>query len=283
MADRVLVTGAAGFIGAHLVERLRDLGGFDVEVMDKAWGSSTADFALLERTIALFRPQSIVHLGANCSSQISLRDPFADFEDNAIGTFNVAEAARRAGGIPVVFNSTAKVHPGGDGRVPPYGLSKRVGEDYLRLYGSLYGLPYVINRPSSVYGPGQNASDDGGWFGWFALASLTGQQITLVGDGSQSRDVLYIDDHVDLLVDQITHFDLYEGATYDFGGGAANEVSLNELLAELDYHNTRTMPRLPGDIQRLVCDNALVTAVNGWEPTTHWSEGLKRTLEYYRG
>lgn len=280
--QRVLVTGTAGFIGSHLVRRLTG-DGHAVQVMDKAFGSTTADFPLLERTLALFGPDVIVHLGANCSSQISLREPMADFEDNAVGTFNVAEAARRAGGVPVVFNSTAKVHPGVDGRVPPYGLSKRVGEDYLALYADLFSLPVVINRPSSVYGPGQDASEDGGWFGWFIRASLTGGQITLVGDGTQSRDVLYVDDHVDLLVDQVVNFDLYAGGTYDIGGGPANEVSLNELLVELDYNNVRTAPRLPGDLQRVVNDNELVTAVNGWTPLTHWSEGLKRTLEHYRG
>lgn len=273
---RVLLTGGLGFIGGHLADRLDN-----VEIMDKKNGTSTVDFELLSKTVESYKPDIIVHLGANCSSQISLREPLTDFQDNVIGTINVLEIARLHN-LPVIFNSTMKVFQGDDGVIPPYGRSKQVGEDYIKTFHDVYGLEYVINRPSSVYGPRQDASEDGGWFTWFIKASVENKPVTLFGDGTQSRDVLYVQDCVDLLIDQIENFDKYKNDDYTFGGGLENEVSLNELLEELDYTNIRRSDRLKGDVQRFVCDNVKVSSVNGWKANTHWKEGLNATISYCR-
>lgn len=279
--QRVLVSGSAGFIGSHLCDRLAARG-YEVRGMDKKTGSSTADFAGLSRTVAEFSPDLIVHLGANCSSQISLRDPMTDFSDNVVGTFNVCEVARLHGGIPIIFNSSMKIYPGEDGIVAPYGQSKQVGEYYLRMYAKLYGVPFIINRPSSVCGPRQDGSEDGGWFTWFIRASLTNQPVVLFGDGTQSRDVLYIDDHIDLLLEQVSDFQRFANDDFDFGGGLANELSLNDLLDALDYHNTSTAPKLLGDMQRFVCDNVKIGTVSAWRPKIGWRDGMQRTIEYFR-
>ncbi|WP_141746063.1 NAD-dependent epimerase/dehydratase family protein, partial [Streptomyces sp. EN27] len=189
---------------------------------------------------------------------VSLGDPGWDFHHNAVGTFNVCQAARAAGNIPVIYTSTVKVHPGADGKVAPLGLSKRIGEDYLRLYDDLYGLPSVILRPSTVYGPGQDGTAESGWVTWFLRALYNRQQITVHGDGTQSRDILHIDDFTTLLVDIAENFDDYRSAEpYDVGGGAENELSLLDLL-KLWEADTGTRPdvvhdeRLPGDLQRVV-------------------------------
>lgn len=276
---RVLVSGGAGFIGSHLVARLRTAG-HHLHVCDKRRGTPTTDMPALQRTLRSFEPQRIVHLGASCSTAVSLANPARDFGDNAIGTFNVAEAARQAGGVPVLYVSTVKVHPGADGLIAPLGLSKRVGEDYLRLYGDLYGLPWIIDRPSTVYGPGQDGSPEAGWVTWFLRACLERKPITINGDGTQSRDILHIDDMVSLLVDQVEHFDDYAGHTWDVGGGPDNEVSLNELLAGLKYSNYTHGDRLPGDLQRVVTDNGPVSAVLGWKPTVGWRDGVRETLDW---
>lgn len=274
---RILLTGAMGFMGQHLHQRLLTAG-HRVYPMDKKLGNPTSKpEAFPTQAIDL-----IVHLGANCSSQISLRDPATDFTDNALGTFNVCEFARKQGSIPIVFNSTMKVYPGEDGIIPPYGTSKLVGEMYLRLYGRVYGLPYVINRPSSVYGPLQDGSDDGGWVTWFIRAALTGQTINLYGDGSQSRDILYIDDCIDMLTDEVKHFEKYRKQEIDWGGGADNELSLNELLDILDYHKVEYKPRLQGDVQRFIVDNTKASAINGWRPKVSAPEGVQKTISWFR-
>lgn len=306
---RVLVTGAAGFIGSRLGPALR-LAGHYVQGIDKArfapldlptdvtdgvGGLSTVNLRRLDALLAVEAVAGamdvIVHLGAQCSTARSLVDPLGDFVDNALGTVNVAEAARRAGGVPVVFTSTCKVTAGHDGRVAPLGMSKSTAEQYLWLYRDLYRVPSVVLRPSTVYGPGQDGTSEAGWFTWFARAALSGQRIEVAGDGSQSRDVLYIDDMVALLVDVVEHVAeyvaglgdprIYEQA-YEVGGGPGNEVSLTGLLDELGYHNTVSVPRPPGDLQRVVTNNAAVSAVRGWVPTVGWRDGLARTLEWLK-
>ena len=281
---KVLVTGAAGFIGSHLVRQL-DARGHTVTAADKRHGHPTTDLDAFTRTVEAGEPEVIVHLGASCSTSVSLADPATDFHDNAVGTFNVAEAARRAGGIPVLFTSSVKVHPGPDGLIAPLGQSKLVGEQYLRLYGDLYGLPHVILRPSTVYGPGQDGSPEAGWVTWFLRAFWGRKQITVHGDGTQSRDVLYIDDFARLLVDIVENFDAYQSRTYDVGGGPDNELGLLDLLHAWET-DTGVRPdvvhdeRLPGDLQRVVTDNTAISSVRGWIPTTNWLDGVRQTLAW---
>jgi nucleoside-diphosphate-sugar epimerase len=281
---RVLVTGAAGFIGRHLVNALAAAGHIPVGI-DRRWGQSTADRVALDRVMRAHPVELIVHLGAQCSTARSLTDPVGDFVDNALGTVEVCEASRLAGGIPIVFTSTCKVIPGHDDRVAPLGMSKQIAEDYLGLYERLFNVPYVTLAPSTVYGPGQQASPEYGWVTWFAKAALTGQQIRVAGDGSQSRDILFLDDFVTLLVDIVEHFQAYRAHSdsFDVGGGPANEVSLVGLLNELDYHNTVSVPRPMGDLQRVVSANSWLTDVRGWKPTVGWRDGLARTVEWLKG
>ncbi|MEH0586244.1 NAD-dependent epimerase/dehydratase family protein [Streptomyces sp. B21-106] len=281
----ILVTGAAGFIGSHLVRALTRRG-HTVSTMDKREGTPTTDTSALAVVTTFCKPDVVVHLGASCSTAVSLTDPERDFRDNAVGTFNVAEVARAAGNIPVVYTSTVKVHPGADGKIAPLGLSKRVGEDYLRLYGDLYGLPSVILRPSTVYGPGQAGTAEAGWVTWFLRALYQRRQITIHGDGTQSRDVLFIDDFTRLLVDIAENFtDYRRPEPYDVGGGPDNELSLLDLLGlwETDTGNRPNVihdARLPGDLQRVVTDNTSINQVRGWAPTTDCFTGIRQTLAW---
>lgn len=276
---KIMVTGSSGFIGSHLMDRLIKVGHL-VYSLDKSEGTSTSDFSNLEPYLEC-DVDLIVHLGANCSSQISLRDPSTDFTDNVIGTFNICEFSRLKGSIPIIFNSTMKIYPGEDGIIPPYGLSKRIGEMYLREFGKLYEIPFIINRPSSVYGPRQNGSEDGGWLTWFIRASLSNRHIKLFGDGTQSRDVLYIDDHIDLLLEEIEQFEKFRNEDFDFGGGKDNEIDLNSVLDFLEYSNFSLAPKLAGDVQRFVCDNRKLKSYSDWNPKIGWREGIERTTKYF--
>ncbi len=275
---RILISGDKGFIGSRIALALAALG-HQVRGMDKKDGRSTADFAGLDRIVSEFKPGLILHLGASCSTRISIEKPRMDFEDNALGTMNVAEVARLHGNIPVLYTSTVKVSPGADGKIAPLGLSKRVGEDYLNAYRRLYGLPTVILQPSTVYGPGQKGDRNLGWVSHFVRCAVDGSQIVVYGSGEQTRDILYIDDFVRLLVDASQNFEDYEGQTYPVGGGAENEISLNELLRHLGLNQYTRQPAIPTDLDRVVTDNTAISAVNGWEPTTHWKSGVAKTKE----
>jgi nucleoside-diphosphate-sugar epimerase len=283
---KVLVTGATGFIGTRLVTQL-EARGHTVTPVDKRSGLSTSDYDSFLRLVDQAQPDIIAHLGANCSTSRSLTDPAYDFHHNAIGTFNVAEAARRNGNTPVIYTSTVKVKPGADGRLTPLGLSKTVGEEYLTLYGDLYGLRHIILRPSTIYGPGQDGSPEAGWVTWFLRAYLDQQQITIHGNGTQSRDILHVDDFTTLLVDMVERFPEYGGfpqmgRTYDVGGGPENEVSLRALLSLLGHHDVVHDERLPGDLQRVVTDNTTISAVRGWQPRVPWKDGVLATLDHMR-
>lgn len=277
---KILVTGHLGFMGQHLIKRLESMG-HQTFGLDKKNYSSTSEWYNLEGLVGSDY-EMIVHLGANCSSQISLREPAVDFKDNVVGTFNVCELSRLCGGIPIIFNSTMKVYPGEDGIIPPYGISKQIGEMYLKLFNQLYDIPYVINRPSSVYGPLQDGSDDGGWVTWFIKAKLTNQKINLYGDGTQSRDILYIDDCIDMLVDEVMNFEKYKGHIIDWGGGIDNELSLNQLLDHIDYHNVEYKPKLRGDVQRFIVDNTKASKINDWKPKVNCIDGVDKTLEWFK-
>ena len=271
---RLLITGHQGFIGTHLFKKIKqDHSDIELIGIDKKSGFDITDY---ERLMTLQHVDLIVHLAATCSSAKSITDPKSDFTDNVIGTFNVCELAKKhkAG---IIYSSSCKVQPNEKGSRAPYGLSKYVGELYIQEYAKDFNIEFVINRPGTVYGPGQVASAESGWLTWFIQASTKGQKITINGDGKQTRDVLFIDDFVKILEDQIINFQLYKGEVYDIGGGSENEVSLLEVLAYLKYKNYDFGPERIGDVKHFVSDNKKITSVNGWKPKIGWKKGIEIT------
>ncbi len=140
----------------------------------------------------------------------------------------------------------------------------------------MYGVDYLTNRPGTIYGPGQDCSPESGWLSWFVRASREKLPITIYGDGKQSRDVLWVEDYVDLLVDQINNWKKYHMRTYEVGGGEENEVTLLQVLKFLKYKNYAFAPERLGDMKRFVSDNNFVSSVNGWKPAMGWKEGVKK-------
>jgi UDP-glucose 4-epimerase len=280
---KVLVTGSAGFIGSALMDALVERG-HAVRGMDKTRGMSTALPGMVRSVVRGLEPDMVVHAGASCSGQLSLREPEVDFVDNVVGTFNLLEALREwSPPTPVIFMSTMKIEKGEDGNVTPYGVGKAIGETYVELYHKLYGVPYIVNRPSSVYGPGQGGTEDGGWVTHFIRQAIRGEPIRLWVPETNSRDVLYIDDMVSLLVDQVENFELYANRDYTFGGGPDNELSIATLLKWLDAREfVEHVPAIPGDIARVVNQNVEINAVNGWYPRKPWPWGVSATYEWIR-
>ncbi len=330
---RALIAGGAGFIGSNLAERWLSRG-WKVTVLDNfsrpgseenaAWlaarhappalrvlRASVLDRQALRRAVE--DAEVIVHLAGQVAVTTSLAEPFRDFCDNALGTLNVLEAARRFGRDPIVlYASTNKVYgPLGALRVveeatryvvperpfgidethpldlaSPYACSKGCGDVYARDYARSYGLRTVVFRQSCVYGPRQFGVEDQGWVAWFLRAALAGRAITVYGNGKQVRDLLYIDDLLDAYDAAIERIGAVAGGVFNIGGGPANATSvwvefepqLSTLVGR--QVEARQAPPRPGDQRYYVSDTRRATAALGWRPTTPIADGLERLLRW---
>jgi CDP-paratose 2-epimerase len=255
----------------------------------------------------------VVHLAGQTAVTTSVVDPRSDFEDNALGTFNALEAARHAGTHPVfLYASTNKVYGGmvdvavvaqGSRYVyrdfplgipetqpldfhSPYGCSKGAGDQYVRDYARIYGLPTVVLRQSCIYGPRQMGVEDQGWVAWFIIAAITGQSITIYGDGRQVRDVLFVDDLLDVYDVAIAHIDVAAGRVYNVGGGVAHAMSVwaefGPLLERLMGHSipvSRADWR-PGDQRVYVSDIRKAERELEWRPCVGVDEGIQRLYDW---
>ena len=246
----------------------------------------------------------------------SVADPRADFEINALGTFNVLEAVRTAaGGRPaVLYSSTNKVYGNlehvrvveRDGRYAyedrpygvdetepldfhsPYGCSKGAGDQYVRDYARIYGLKTVTFRQSCIYGTRQFGIEDQGWIAWFCVAATLGQPFTIFGDGKQIRDTLWVGDLIDAYERALERIDAVRGEVFNIGGGPANTLSLRELVATLDRAFGRPLDPAfadwrPGDQRVFVADIRKAERALGWKPTVSTPVGVDRLLAWVRG
>lgn len=334
MKKSILITGGAGFIGVNAARRFADLGS-SVTVLDNLSRKGTdinlryleeryagkvnvvkadirTDIQILEKCAN--EHDVILHLAAQVAVTTSVTDPRTDFDINALGTFNVLEAARGAQTMPVVlYASTNKVYGGlehmpvtehGD-RVAfadgsrgvteecpldfhsPYGCSKGAADQYVRDYARLYGMKTVVFRQSCIYGPHQLGIEDQGWVAWFLIAALFGRDVTVYGTGKQVRDLLYVDDLVDLYVRAVDNIDAVSGEVFNAGGGAANSLSLLEFLAVINGPLGLSMKWThsdwrPGDQPIFISDNTKAKTMLGWEPTMDTDTGIKNLLAWLK-
>ncbi len=324
-----LITGGAGFIGSNYVYRLLARGervtvydnlsrpGADVNLawLRKTFGHDTFTFvrgdvrdaALLTATAA--RADVIVHLAAQVAVTTSVDHPRQDFEINALGTFNVLEAARLSGRAPIIlYASTNKVYGGMEEVIieeqetrytyrdfphgipetypldfhSPYGCSKGTGDQYVRDYARIYNLPTVVFRQSCIYGPRQFGVEDQGWVAWFIIAAVTGRPITIYGDGKQVRDLLYVDDLLDAYDAAIAHIEQARGKVYNIGGGPANQLSVwhefAPILERLLGHPISVSwgDWRPGDQRIYVSDIRRAIRELEWQPRVSVQEGIRR-------
>ncbi|TFH66387.1 MAG: NAD-dependent epimerase/dehydratase family protein [Gemmatimonadales bacterium] len=221
-AMRVLVTGSAGFVGRHTVAAFTERGD-EVHTFDKQDGQDLGRGGWQWPEV-----DAIVHLAASCSTPGSVARPFETFWDTVLTTARVLEAARDSG-TPVILTSSVKAR---DGKTP-YGAAKRMSELWAEEYRTAYSLPVVINRPGTIYGPGQAGSPESGWIAWFCEARAASVPVILNGDGQQVRDLLHVSDYVKLLVKQAMSPKTYSGQIYDVGGGEANAVTVQQIADHL--------------------------------------------------
>ncbi len=268
------------------------------------------DFKAVEN--AMHGADVVFHLAAQVAVTTSVVNPLNDFSINAQGTLNVLEAARQRKPMPVVlYTSTNKVYGGLEHLrvverptryefenlphgVPetctldfhsPYGCSKGAADQYVHDYHRIYGLPTIVFRMSCIYGPHQCGNEDQGWVAHFALTGLRGGHLTIFGDGKQVRDLLYVDDLVELMLRACTNIERTAGQVYNVGGGPKNMTSvwaeLGEPLARLigrtpsvEYAEFR-----PGDQRVYVSDIRKAQQHLGWVPKIGLMEGLQRMVE----
>jgi CDP-paratose 2-epimerase len=257
---------------------------------------------------------AVYHLAAQVAVTTSVRDPRLDFSINALGTLNVLEAVRTTGvKAPLLYSSTNKVYGGlehvplgedetryrfADGRdgidenVPldlhsPYGCSKGAGDQYVRDYARIYGLRTVVLRQSCIFGPRQFGIEDQGWLAWFAIAGVLGRPITLYGNGKQVRDLLHVQDLIDLMTVLVESADEVAGEIFNVGGGPANAVSLLEALELLEQLLGETIEKSfadsrPGDQRVYVSDIGKLERSLGWSPSYTVPEGVRDLVSWIR-
>jgi UDP-glucose 4-epimerase len=308
---RALVTGAAGFIGSTLVDRLLADGHSVVGLDNFARGRATnlehladnpahffveADIvtADLHAILDEHRPEVAFHLAAQIDVRQSVVDPQFDASVNVIGTVRLAEAARRTGVRKVVHTSSGGSIYGTPTEFPtsetvptdpasPYAAGKVAGEIYLNTFRNLYGLDCSHIAPANVYGPRQDPHGEAGVVAIFSQALLSGKPTKVFGDGTNTRDYVFVDDVVDAFVK----------ASGDAGGGQRFNIGTGVETSDRQLHSAVAAavgapddpefhpPRL-GDLRRSCLDNGLAGRVLGWRPQVQLDDGVRRTVEYFR-
>ncbi len=303
--QNVIVTGGAGFIGSHLVDRLV-AAGLNVAVLDNLSSGKEVNLnkaAALHRidvrspdlrgVIALIKPHTIFHTAAQISVAVSARDPAMDADVNIMGSLNVMEAARAAGVKKVVFVSTGGAMYGEPEQMPareslpprplsPYGASKLAFENYLPVYHHLHGIEYAVVRPANVYGPRQDPHGEAGVVAIFTMAMLQGKHCKVFGDGTDERDYVFVGDVVDLLAKAGAG-----NGKGPYNGGTGVGTSVNTMFSKLaGLTGYRQRPEYasqrPGDLRRMSLDSSKARQELGWRPQVSLDEGLRRTVEWFK-
>ncbi len=302
MTAKVLVTGGAGFIGSHLVDALI-LRGHEVVVVDdlsagrrglvnpdaRFYEVSVTDLDGLSRVFQAERPQMVSHHAAQKSVRSSMSDPTFDALVNVVGSVNVLQMSAVHGCERVIFASTSAVYSE-PVRVPldeshparpqsAYGVSKLAAESYLRFYGDTYGFPYAALRYGNVYGPRQDPGGEAGVVSIFAGQILAGGQVTIYGDGSKTRDYVFVSDVVEANLAAMS----LSGGGEALNIGRGVEVSDREVFelvrraagsdAEPVYADRR-----PGEADRISLDSSRASETLGWTPAVDLPEGVGRTV-----
>ena len=302
---KVLVTGGAGFIGSHVVDRLVEEG-HNIVVVDnlssgkrKNVNRAASLYKLdiqsrrLERVFRNERPNVVIHLAAQINVRRSVDDPVFDAQVNIIGTMNVLQQAVRHGARKVIFSSSGgaiygeqEIYPAPESHatspMSPYGISKLCGEHYLSYFQRISGIKVVSLRYANVYGPRQDPEGEAGVISIFLQKMLNNEQAVINGNGRQTRDFVFVDDVAEAnlaAMGQDSH------GIYNVGTGT--ETSVNELfrmLVELTGSKCKEVhgPAQKGEQMRSVIDPAKIKRELGWDSKVELADGLKKTVAYFR-
>jgi CDP-paratose 2-epimerase len=259
--------------------------------------------------------KAVFHFAAQTAVTTSLVHPIDDFDANARGTINVLEAVRKAGKkAPVIFASTNKVYGSledlemletDDRYVPadtairsngigedrplafctPYGCSKGVADQYVLDYAKSFDIPTAVLRMSCIYGPRQFGTEDQGWVAHFLIRALSGEPISIYGDGKQVRDILHVDDAVVAYRAVLSNIEAVKGGVFNLGGGPQNTVSIRAVLQEIENLTGRPIDTEFGDWRAgdqfyFVADTRNLKRKLGWQAQVRWRAGLRHLAEW---
>ena len=302
----VLVTGGAGFIGSHIVDRLLARS-HTVHVLDDLSSGSKKNLAAgvplheldmrsdkARELVEKLAPDFIVHAAAQVSVRISMEQPALDTDLNVTGLINILTPLRDRKGTHVVFLSSGGAVYGEQESFPApethrimpesvYGLWKRVGELYLEFWSRVWGVTSIALRLSNVYGPRQNPHGEAGVVAIFCERLLAGKSITVNGTGKQTRDFVYVEDVAEAVGRAVD-----TRAVGEFNVGTSRETTITELAerlrdmacpkAEIHYADAKA-----GEQMRSCIDVAKAKKVLGWTPKMEFAPGLEHTLAWYKG
>jgi len=300
---RVLVTGGAGFIGSHLTDAFLGRGDEVTVADDLSAGRagrladeaslhkvSICDSRTLTALVTRARPHVVCHLAAQIDVRSSVVAPAHDAQVNVIGTVNVLEAARTVG-ARVLFASSGGALCGRDAPIPspedvlplpesPYGIAKYCAEQYLGLYNRLHDTRHAALRLANVYGPRQDPGGDAGVIPIFCGAALTGRELTVYGDGTQTRDYVYVGDVVRAF---LTAADADRPGIWNIGTGTETSVlDLVHIIAELAGRPLapRLCPPRPGELARSVLDVRRAGRELGWRASAGLAQGIEAVYRW---
>ena len=296
---RAIVTGGAGFIGSHVVDALVAQGA-EVAVVDSLVHGAKENVATgaelhvrdirepLDDLFDAVRPEAVLHLAAQADVRVSVARPVEDAEVNVLGTVRILEGARNHG-AQVVFSSTGgaiygdctKSAPEDSPCEPlsPYGTAKLAAEEYLRAYNRLYGTRHIALRYGNVYGPRQDPHGEAGVVAIFLGALARGEQARIFGDGSQTRDYVYVGDVARATVAALGH----EGGVFNVGTGRETSVAeLYELCARVAGSDRAAehAPARLGELQRSFLDPTLAAETLGFRAMVDLEDGLRSTWDW---
>ena len=304
---KILVTGGAGFIASHVTNGYINLG-HEVAVLDDLsrgrrqnlnpqayfYEGDVRDRTIVQRAFSEFKPDVVNHHAAQMDVRRGVREPVFDVQVNVLGSLNLLEEAIAHKVRRFVYISTAGAAYGEPRELPvpedhpinpitPYGISKHTIEHYLFTFSHLYGLEYVVLRYGNVYGPRQNSQGEAGVFAVFSEQILAGAQPVIYGDGSKTRDYVYIDD---VVAANVAALDKGRGEMFNIASGQpTTDLEVFTLVCTL-LGRAELRPRhvsvRPGEIQDIYLDIGKAARLLDWSPKVTLAEGASRTISFFQ-
>jgi len=305
--SKILVTGGAGFIGSHIVDRYLDLG-HEVVIIDnlvtgkrenvnpkaRFYEVDICNKKAVDNVFSKEKPHILNHHAAQMDVRKSVADPIYDAQANIIGLLNLLESGINNGLKKIIFASSGGVVYGDAEQLPtredyepkhplsPYGVAKLTSEHYLYFYYKNYRLPYVALRYANVYGPRQNPHGEAGVVAIFSQKLLDQKQPIINGDGLQTRDYVYVGDVVNANV-----LAMEKDISGAFNIGTGEETNVNEIynllvkLTSTNFPETHG-PAKPGEQKRSCLDTKLAKKILDWQPKVKLEEGLAETVDFFK-